>query len=188
MGNKVKFGLKNVKYSKITTTAGVDSYASPVAIPGAVNISLAPAGDTSEFHADDVLYYTQSSNQGYTGDLEIALIPESFLIDILGMKLDINGALVEKANAQPSAFALYFEIQGDVKGRKVWYYNCTCARPNQDAATKDKGITPGTDKLSLIVAPRISDNLVKIAMELDETNETAYGTFSTTVYEEVPIA
>lgn len=188
MANKVKFGLRNVSYSKITIANGDETYATPVAIPGAVNISLAPAGDTAEFYADDSLYFSQAANNGYTGDLEIALIPESFYTDILGMTVDTNGALVEGADATPSAFALCFEVQGDDKGRKTWLYNCSCARPNQDAATKEAGITPNTETLSLIVAPRVSDKKVKVSMVLSATNETAYNGFFTQVYEEVPEA
>ncbi len=187
MSNKVKFGLRNVKYSKITISGGVETYATPVPIPGAVNIALAPAGDTAEFYAVDSLYFTQANNQGYTGDLEIALIPEAFMLDILGMTVDDNEALIESADAATSAFALCFEVQGDTKGRKTWLYNCTCARPNQDAATKEKGITPSTDKLSLIVAPRVSDKKVKVSLVLGDTNETAYNSFFTTVYTEVLI-
>ncbi len=185
--NKVKFGLRNVKYSKITTTDGVDTYATPVAIPGAVNLSLIPAGEMVEFYADDILYYTTTSNLGYTGDLEIALIPDSFLVDVLGMTTDANGALIENADSKVNSFALTFEIQGDAKARKTWLYNCTCARPNQDAATKEKGANPITDKLSITVAPRVSDRLVKLSLKPDETNETAYNGFANTVYEIVPV-
>lgn len=188
MANKVKFGLRNVKYSKITITGGEEVYSTPVAIDGAVSIALAPAGDTAEFYADDTLYFTQANNQGYTGDLEIALIPESFLKDILGMIEDSNGALIEDADASTSAFALGFEVQGDSKGKRTWLYNCTCARPNQDGATKEAGITPATDKLSLTVAPRISDKKVKASMVLSDTNATAFNGFFSAVYEEVPEA
>lgn len=185
MANKIKFGLRNVYYSKVTITAGVESYGTPVAIPGAVNLALSAAGDTAEFYADDTLYFSQAANNGYTGDLEIALIPESFLKDILGMTQDSNGAIVENADATPSAFALGFEIQGDTKGKKTWMYNCTCARPNQDAATKEAGIAPNTETLSLVVAPRASDKAVKISMVLNDTNATAYNGFFSDVYEEV---
>ena len=185
MANKVKYGLRNVSYSKITVSElGVITYGTPVAIPGAVSMALAPVGDNAEMYADDTLYFTQAVNQGYEGDLEIALIPESFITAILGMEKDENGALIENADQVGSAFALGFEVQGDSKGRKTWLYNCTCARPNQDASTKDAGITPATDKLSLKVAPRLSDKQVKATMELSATNETAYTSFFTSVYEE----
>lgn len=185
--NKVKFGLKNVKYAKATVSAetGEYSYATPVAIPGAVNLSLSPAGDTAEFYADDSLYFSQANNNGYTGDLEIAIIPDSFLTDIMGMEEDDNGAIVENSEQVPSAFALGFEIQGDEKGKRVWLYNCTCARPNQESGTKNAGIEPVTDSLSLVVAPRLSDKQVKIVMTLSDINATAYNSFFTSVYEEV---
>ena len=83
--NKVKFGLKNCHYAKATLnpTTNAVTFATPVAIPGAVNLSLDPEGDTEPFYADDMVYYTTTANNGYSGDLEIALLPDSFRKDIL---------------------------------------------------------------------------------------------------------
>lgn len=184
MSNKVKFGLRNVKYSKITITGGVETYATPVDIPGGVSISLSPVGDPAEFYADDVLYFSQASNQGYEGDLEIALLPKSFLTDILGYIEDTNGAIIENAEQTTSSFALGFEIQGDQKGNRVWMYNCSCVRPNQESNTKEKGTSPVTEKLSIKVAPRLSDKQIKVTMTLSETNTLIYNGFFTSVYEE----
>lgn len=182
--NKVKFGLRNVYYSKITLGEGdTYTYATPVAINGAVSLSLSPSGDTTEFFADDVIYYSDTANQGYEGDLEIALVPKSFKTDIMGMTEDINGALVENADDKFSPFALAFEVQGDDKGRRTWLYNCTVARPNQDAATKEKSVTPSKEKLTIKVMPRLSDRAVKASLELSTTNETAYNGFFSEVYE-----
>ena len=82
--NKVKFGLKNVHYAPLTVgEEGEITFRTPVAIPGAVNLSMDAQGDPSTFYADDMAYYVTTANDGYSGTLEIALIPDSFRKDIL---------------------------------------------------------------------------------------------------------
>ena len=95
MSNKVKYNLKNVHAAKLTTEVveGVTnySYATPKAIPGAVSLSLDAEGDSSPFYADGIVYFRTYANNGYSGDLEIALIPEWFRTEILKELLDSNG-------------------------------------------------------------------------------------------------
>ena len=82
--NKVKFNIRNVHYAKLTVSeTGEVTFAKPVPMPGAVSLSLDPNGEPSVFYADGYAYYTISNNQGYEGDLELALVPESFRTDIL---------------------------------------------------------------------------------------------------------
>lgn len=182
--NKVKFGLRNVHYAKMTVANdGTISYGTPVPIPGGVNLSLSGVGDTNDFFADDSIYYSNTANQGYEGDLEIALIPKSFLKDIMGMEEDSNGALLEKSDAVISPFALGFEVQGDEKGRRSWFYNCIAARPNQNASTIENSKTPSTETLSLKAMPRLTDKAVKTTMELSSDNQTAFNSFFNSVYE-----
>ena len=81
--NKVKYNIKNVHVAKQTETAGEDgattyTYATPKNIPGAVSISLDAEGEISTFYADGIAYYVTSANNGYSGDLEMALIPSWF--------------------------------------------------------------------------------------------------------------
>ena len=115
--NKVKFGLKNCHYAKATLDPDTNAvtFDTPVAIPGAVNLSLDPEGDTEPFYADDMVYYTTVANNGYSGDLEIALIPDSFRKDILKETEDSNGVLIEDSTVEPEHFALLFEFSGDRK-------------------------------------------------------------------------
>lgn len=98
MGNKVKYNLKNVHAAKLTRSEdGSFTYAKPKAIPGAVSISLDAEGDSSPFYADGIVYFRSTANNGYSGDLEIALIPEWFRTEILKEELDNNGVLIENA-------------------------------------------------------------------------------------------
>ena len=85
MANKIKYGLKNVYYAVATEgEGGVLSYATPVRIPGAVNLSMEAQGDTTPFYADNILYWQGIANNGYSGTLEIATVPDSFRTDVLG--------------------------------------------------------------------------------------------------------
>lgn len=162
MANKIKYGLRSVYYAKATTgNGGVLTYGTPVAIPGAVNMTLSPEGETSPFYADDSVYFQSTSNQGYTGTLEVALIPDSFKTDILGETADTKSVLVEKADVTPAEFALLFEFQGDDKATRHVMYRCTAARPDVAGATKEASIEPQTETLNLTCLPRINDSVVK---------------------------
>ena len=79
--NKVKFNICNVHYAPITVAdEGKVSFGTPVAMPGAVSISMDPTGEPESFYADGIEYYVINNNQGYDGDLELAMIPETFRI------------------------------------------------------------------------------------------------------------
>ena len=63
---------------------------------GSVSLSLDANGEPENFDADGIAYYVINNNMGYDGDLELALIPESFRTDVLREKLDAKGVLIEK--------------------------------------------------------------------------------------------
>ena len=180
--NKVKYNLKNVHAAKLTVgEQGAFTYAAPQAIPGAVSISLDAEGDTSPFYADGIVYFRSNTNNGYSGDLEIALIPEWFRTDILLEEKDSNGVLVEKSTiTEMPKFALLFEFDGDVHGIRHVLYNCSASRPSIASETKEDTIEPVTETLSLTADPR-ADGLVK-ARTGDTTTEETYNNWYQSIY------
>jgi phi13 family phage major tail protein len=185
MSNKVKYNLKNVHAAKLTTEVveGVTTYtyATPKAIPGAVSLSLDAEGDSSPFYADGIVYFRTYANNGYSGDLEIALIPEWFRTEILKETLDTNGVLIEKAeNTENVKFALLFEFDGDEHAIRHVMYNCSASRPSIKSQTKESTIEPVTETLSLTADPR-EDGLVK-GRTGDITDQETYDGWYESVY------
>ena len=169
---KVKYGLSQVYYAVLT--AG--TYGTPVAIPGAVSISLEAQGELSKFYADNGVYWQASNNQGYEGDLEMAKLPEAFLTAIFGDVKGTNGVVAEYDNVEPNEFALLFEFSGDDDHTRYCFYNCTATRPSVNSETTGETLEPVTESIT-ISAVGGSDHIVKGYVE---EGATAYsGWFST---------
>ena len=186
MANKVKFGLSNVHIAPISaiSNSGV-TYGTPFALPGAVNLTLDPEGESADFFGDNTKYFSEFANQGYSGSLEIALINDDFRTQILGETVDSNGAMTESINDTIKNFALGFQINGDKTNRKYWFYNVSAQRPSTASQTIETSKTPNTDTLNITASARIHDGKVKTYLEKTDDNTTAYNNFFTEVYESV---
>ena len=136
--NKVKFNLKNAHYALLTIGEdGTPTFGTPVPMPGSVSISLDANGEPENFYADGGVYYVINNNCGYDGDLELALIPESFRTDIRKETLDSKGVLIENSKVELAAFALLFEFDGDQKHIHHVLYNCSASRPGIEGKTNE---------------------------------------------------
>lgn len=173
--NKVKFGLNNVHWAKITQWSAdgrVPVYADPVRLPGAVSLSLDANGENEPFYADDCVYYMMNNNSGYDGDLEVALITTEFATEILGEELDKNGVLVETNDAEPAQFALLFEFSGDIHKIRHCLYCCSVSRPAAEGQTTEDSKEVKTETLSLTAAA-LPTGLVK-TKTCESTDEATY--------------
>lgn len=178
MANKVKFNIHNVHYA-VQTAA--DTYDTPVALPGAVSLTLEAQGELTPFYADGIVYYTASANGGYEGDLEVALIPDEFREAILNEVQDSKNVLFEDANVQTVPFALGFDVDGDQSTTSFWFYNCTASRPGVSAQTNEDTKEPQTDSITISCAPA-SNGLVRAKTTAETPAETVSGWY-TTVYQ-----
>lgn len=186
MANKIKYGLKSVYYAVATIAAdGSATYGAPVALPGAVSLSMDPQGELTPFYADNIVYYMSSANNGYEGDLTLAMVPDSFKKDVLGYVEDSKKVLVEDADAEPAHFALLFQFEGDAKAIRRVLYNCVAGRPTDNGNTKEENVSPETDQLSLtattIYNASLDKNVVKAECN-DTTDADVYAGWFTNVY------
>ena len=181
MKNIVKFNLKNVYYAPLTIAEdGTPSWGTPVPIPGAVSLSMSAQGDITPFYADGRKYYVATSNNGYSGDLTIALVPDSFLVDVLNMELDASKKILAEYNDRESKnFALLFQFDGDQHGTRHILYNCTATRPQVNGETTTQTKTPQTESIAIDAAP-LANGLVR-ARTSDETSEADYNAWFTAV-------
>ena len=170
---KVRFGLKNVHYA-VLTEGTAPSWDTPVAIPGAVSLDLSQEGGRENFYADNTTYYVTYTDNGYSGDLEVAKIPESMLTDVWGMTVDTSGVIIEDNTTEPKPFALLFQTDTDENETLVCLYRCFADRPNIGSATTEDTKTPQTQSISISAVPVVNGSLDgKVAAMTGETASTA---------------
>lgn len=179
--NKVKYNLKNAHYALLTMGEdGTVTYGMPVALPGSVSLSLDANGEPENFYADGIAYYVINNNMGYDGDLELALIPESFRTDVLKEKLDSKGVLIENSDAELAQFALLFEFDGDVRHIRHVMYNCSASRPKIEGKTNEDKKEVQTETLTIKATP-LADGKVK-AKTGNTTDAAVYAGWYKAVY------
>lgn len=168
---KITYGLSNIHYAIIETgDDGAITYAKPVKMLGAKEMSLDPTGENQKIYADDMVYVTVGANAGYEGDFTTLALPESFCIDVLGMRKDDNGVLVESNGDVQKQFALLgeFKTESAVKKRFV-LYNCTAGKTTFGGKTTEEEVEPQEFAVPITATSAMDTDAVKSVA----TNEAA---------------
>lgn len=185
--SKVEFGLSHLHYAPITEGDDGPEFGTPVAIPGAVSLTLEDAGDTSTFYADNISYYVSSTSSSKTGTMTIARAQVKFLEDLLGYETDDNGVVVQFADAVPKPFALLYEVATDTDPVKFVLYNVTLSSPSSEHNTTTDTTEPDTQEYSFTAAATNFDfggtdrAVLGAFVEKSETSTAAYNAWYTAV-------
>lgn len=179
--SKVKFGISNLHFAARKEAAdGAFTYETPIKIPGTVNISIEREAEQNIFYADNIPYFTSTSKQSQTLELEVADIAREAALQYLGYLKSKTGSILETNNPVNPSFAMLFQIETDVRARKIAYYNCTAVETDEEYNTNEESIEPTTSQLSVTsVGETVGDTLV--FREICEPGDSNYSTFFTTV-------
>ena len=154
--NKVMFGLSKLYVAKLIPPAeigGIPTWDTPIAWPGAVNLGMDSAVEESTFWADNVRYWGTYRDNGYTGEVETALLIPEIAVMALGWMIDQHGGLLEVSNGKKNDMALLGQFEGDVHGARWVIYSCTAGKPSSEAATTEESTDPQTQSLPYTATP-----------------------------------
>lgn len=162
---------------------GTPTFGTPTAYPGAVSITMTAEGEQSNFHADNIVYYVTDSNNGYTGDLEMAYLYDWFETQYLGSKESQEGMIVETSDNPTQMAYLMFQFEGDVNATKYIIYNMTFGRPDLEGNTKEDTTEPNTTTIPFTSVPLVTEfgNVVKSKVPSTASNYAKFFTTAPTV-------
>ena len=182
--NKVHYDLTNVYVAPLTVDleAGTVSFGAPKRLPGAISMDLAAQGEQTKLRADAVDYYVTNNNNGYSGDLNVAMVPDWFRQEYLGDTISTTDkVLVENAQGEPKPFAMLYEFLGDKSRRRHCLYNVTASRPNIKGENKDNQKEADTESMTMTALPLPNGNVK--ASTTAETPKTVYDNWTKSVWE-----
>ncbi|MDY0338268.1 MAG: hypothetical protein RBQ78_00695 [Acholeplasmataceae bacterium] len=183
MSNKVTFGLKNVHYA-VATPNEDDSwdFGTPKKLNGAQELSAEVIAGKTDVYADDKIIATLASSSGSNITLKLTELDDDFKVDVLGFAKDSNGNLVEVINHRTKTFALGYEIQGDAKSRRIWYFLCTASPISDNTKSKAESIEPNEVSID-ITARSIEVGNYSVIRTIAKYGDTNYSSFFTQVPE-----
>lgn len=152
MANKIQYGISNAYYAVMAEDG---TYGTPVAMPGAENLTIENSGgDSNVIYADNVNYWSKSAATGKSGELQMARFPVAFRKDVLGQTVDeTTGGILEGPSDISKNFAFMFQLEGDNGGIRVCWYSCTATAPTYTAATASDSITEASETSTLTASP-----------------------------------
>ena len=181
--NKINYGLKNVYYAVVTETAtdeGVTvEYGTPVRLPGAASMSMPKTAEKVAVAADDDPEYAiVYDNKGYDGEVVLYNVPDSYLTDCLGMKVE-GDTIVENKDDIPTPHALLFEFDGDVAKKRHVFYRCMGTNPDVVSQSKGNGTTANQVTLKMSATPAKDTGNIKRTCK--QSDSEVYSKWFTTV-------
>ena len=176
--NKVVFGVSNLHFGTYTVGEnGTVTLGTPYHLPGTVNISLDAESEENKFYADNVVYWSGYSDNGYSGEIENANFTDEFKTTFLNYVTLDNGGIAQIKGMANKKVYMMFQNEGDVEARRGIFYNVSLGAIGREYATTEDTTEPQTATLPFTVA---GDNGTGIVKAFYGPSSAAYKTMFTT--------
>ena len=178
MANKVEFGISNLYVGTYSVdTTGTVTMGTPYHQAGAISFSPEEQSESSNFYADNVIYWSGYSGGTFEGDLEVAKFDDAFKTQFLGyvQKASDGGLAVVKNATKPNVW-IAFQLEGDSESRRCIFYNCSLGGITREYSTIEESKEPATETIAVTIA---GDNKTGISMVSYNQATSGYSTLFT---------
>ena len=175
--NKVEFGISNLHVGTYNVSdVGEVTLGTPYHQRGAVSFSPEEQGETTNFYADNIIYWAGYSGGSFEGDLEVAKFDDEFKTQFLGYKALTNGGLANVKNAIRPNVYIAFQVEGDAESRRVILYNAQFGAVTREYTTIEENKEPTTETVAVTVS---GDNATGVTMAVLKPGDAGYDTLFT---------
>ena len=129
--NKTQYGIEKLGYA--IRDAELGTYGAIKMMPGAISLNLSRSDANNGLAADNGKYDGGNSSKTVTGDLNVALFTNDWLIDLLGHIAESGG--IGEGEGESKEFALVFQVSGNLGGARYVWYCCTASEPTANFQT-----------------------------------------------------
>ena len=162
MANKVLYGVSNLHIGEYTVaTNGTVTLGTAMKIPGTVNITMESQTEENKFYADNVVYWSGYSDNGYSGEIENAMFPDNFKTQFLNYVQIANGGIAQIKGANNKKCYIMFQSEGDESARRGIFYNVSLGAITREFATTEDTVEPQTATLPFTVNGDAGTGIIK---------------------------
>lgn len=162
--NKVEFGMKMCHMGTYETDQdGVVTLGAPMHVPGSISLALSAESEESKFWADDVVYFSSFTDNGESGDLNMALFPDEFKLAFLNYEQLADGGIAKIKTKQNKNVYMIFQGEGDKSKRRHILYNVSLGAISREYRTMEGTKEPETETIPVTLTGDNATGIVKVS-------------------------
>lgn len=162
--NKVEFGTSNFHIGLYTVNeSGEAKLEKPIHVPGMRALTLDAESEETKTFADDVIYYSDFNDNGFKGDLSMALFSDEFKLKFLNFKEMTDGGIAQIKGMPSKSVYFIFEGKGDMQKRRHIFFNATLGAIKREHKTIEGSKEIEEESIPITVAGDNASDIIKIS-------------------------